>query len=621
MPSPPGAAAHPCGVAAPRSVAVRILGPRILARRPAPRDSLGLLTVYALVLVGMPAEFVVQQLGSSGGLAPMLGIGALLWWLAASVASTRPVLHPAQPVRTMLWLLAFATLASYAVAALGGLPADQLRGADRGLLALASWLGVALVANDLLRSVESVQRLLRRVVVLGSALAVLAIVQFATGWSLVEALRLPGLSANRTLEFIGERSSFRRVAGTTSHPIELGMVLAVVFPLALQAAFTATRRRLCWGIAALTIAVAIPMSVSRSAILALAVAGVVLWCTWSAPRRIGALLVVPVFLVTMRAAVPGLLGTIKSLFLHLSSDPSIQGRTDDYQVVGRLIDQSPWLGRGFGTFLPQDFFILDNQYLGSLVETGIVGMTALIGLFVVLFFTARGIRRATDDPVLRELAQALAASTLAVGVGYAAFDRLGFSTITGLLFLLAGCTGALWRLVRLEGAGRAPGAVDTRSWRADRIRLPLEPAAGDHLVAHALAAARRAAPPRRRRRRRRGRADSGAGGAQGRGGAARRRATGSRCGSIRDPRSTCWNGGCAPGRRRPAATRCWKSRTSATLPHRSSSCRTSATTSCCSGTTVGEAACRTFPRWASARSSAAESASCGCTSRPAASSR
>jgi O-antigen ligase len=433
--------------------------PAVTARMVRRRDALGLLTLYAIVLVGLPAEFVVEQLGSSGGLATLLGIGALLWWLAASALTVRPVLHTVQPVRTIVWLLAGATLASYTAAAIAGLPAEQLRGADRGLLALASWLGITLVANDLLASIDSVERLLRRVVIVCTALAALAIVQFATGWSLVEMLRLPGLTPNRTLEFIGERSAFRRVAGTTSHPIELGMVLAVTFPLALYVAFNATRRRLAWSAAALAIAVAIPMSVSRSAILGLTVAGIVLLSTWSAPRRIGALLVVPVFLVTMRAAVPGLLGTIKSLFLHLGSDPSIQGRTDDYRVVGRLIRESPWVGRGFGTFLPEDFFILDNQYLGSLVETGAIGLTMLIGLFVVVFFTARGVRRASSDPAVRELAQTLAASVLAAGVGYATFDGLGFPTITGLLFLLAGCTGALWRLVRLEGAGRAPGAV------------------------------------------------------------------------------------------------------------------------------------------------------------------
>ena len=74
----------------------------------------------------------------------------------------------------------------------------------------------------------------------------------------------------------------------------------------------------------------------------------------------------------------GLVGTIISLFTGLSSDPSIAGRTDDYAVVGKFISESPWFGRGFGTFLPKEYFILDNQYLGSIVETGYVGLGALL---------------------------------------------------------------------------------------------------------------------------------------------------------------------------------------------------------------------------------------------------
>jgi O-antigen ligase len=222
----------------------------------------------------------------------------------------------------------------------------------------------------------------------------------------------------------------------------------MALPLALHVAFNARDRKWLWWGIVLLIAVASPMSLSRSAILGLFVAFLVLFAGWPSSRRMGVLLVLPVFVVVLRFAIPGLVGTIKSLFSSLSSDPSIQGRTDDYKVVGQFISKSPWFGRGFGTFLPKDFFILDNQYLGAVIEIGYIGLAALILLFGIGFVTARGARIRFADPELRDLAQSLAASVLVAGIGYVTFDGLGFPMVTGLLFLLLGCIGALWRISR-----------------------------------------------------------------------------------------------------------------------------------------------------------------------------
>ena len=75
---------------------------------------------------------------------------------------------------------------------------------------------------------------------------------------------------------------------------------------------------------------------------------------------------------------PGLLGTLRSLFLHASSDPSVKGRTNDYTVVFQYVGERPWFGRGPGTFLPGRYILLDNQFLGALVATGVVGVIARV---------------------------------------------------------------------------------------------------------------------------------------------------------------------------------------------------------------------------------------------------
>ena len=80
-----------------------------------------------------------------------------------------------------------------------------------------------------------------------------------------------------------------------------------------------------------------------------------------------------VYLVLTRLLVDGLLGAIKNMFLNMSDDPSYQGRTMDYVLVGRMVGDAPWFGHGLGTFDPSVYFILDNQYLGTLIETGVRG--------------------------------------------------------------------------------------------------------------------------------------------------------------------------------------------------------------------------------------------------------
>ena len=195
---------------------------------------------------------------------------------------------------------------------------------------------------------------------------------------------------------------------------------------------------------------AVPMALSRSAALGATAALVVMFVSWSWRRRHVVLLALPVFLLGMRVVVPGVLGSVWSLFTHLGGDDSTRGRTQDYALVGKFIWRHPFFGRGFGTFIPSKYFVLDNQYLGSIIELGFVGLTVLIVMFVTAFFTARGARRRTSDPDRRDLAQALAASIAVAIVSFGTFDALGFPMVAGMLFLVMGCAGAMWRINRAD---------------------------------------------------------------------------------------------------------------------------------------------------------------------------
>lgn len=412
-------------------------------------DATSILSIHVFLLFCIPASLIFAPLGAPGTPAGILAVGCLAWWAVCSVGPELTRFHGLQPIRSAMYVFAAVVLISYVGAAADPPAAVELRAADRGLIALLAWCGVTLAAADGLVNLERLTKLMRATVLGGAFVAALGIVQFATGFDIASYIRVPGLTPNAELAFIGARSTFRRVAGTTNHPIEFGVVLALVLPLAMHFAFAdANRRKARDVIAVALIATAIPMSVSRSAVLGLGVGWAVVVFAWPRRQQLTALALVPVFLVAMRLVVPGLLGTIKSLFVNLFTDPSVTGRTDDYAVLGDFVAHNPWFGRGLYTFLPERYITLDNQYLLQLVETGVFGLAALVGLLLTGVCCARGARRRFEDDWSRSLAQAVAASIAASMVTFVTFDALAFPMATGVTFLMLGISGALWRMAR-----------------------------------------------------------------------------------------------------------------------------------------------------------------------------
>ena len=132
---------------------------------------------------------------------------------------------------------------------------------------------------------------------------------------------------------------------------------------------------------------------------------------------------------------------------------------------GRLADlgpslsewsRTPFFGQGFGTRVvstelgpggkvdPNAAQILDDQWLGSLLEMGAVGVLALLWLF------ARAIRRlartARSDPGPDGwLATALAAALAAFAVGMLTFDAFAFIQVTFLAFIMFGFMAVVTR--------------------------------------------------------------------------------------------------------------------------------------------------------------------------------
>lgn len=432
-------------------------------------DAVSMLTVYLVLLFGVPSSVTIAALGSLGRPSLLWGLFMLAWWLLSRLQIRQPDVRPVpQPVRFAYAALLVIALVSLAAALLRGQPADQVSPALTAVVRLLSWGGVLLVTIDGVRTHRGVIRIVRRIGIGAGLIAALGVVQFLTGQPIIDFFGLiPGLSG---AEFgIAARGGVLRAPGPAIHPLEFATALNAALPLVIAAAishgFHSDRRRggLLWWLPVALISVCALVGVSRSAIIGFAVASITMIPVL--PRRYRAAVIVggAMLAAALVVAVPGLLRTTLTLFTGASDDPSTQSRTAALERAPEFISNSPLLGIGFGTFLPR-YYIFDNQWVLVAVELGILGVAAFAGLFVAAIVSAAGARRRSADPEVRLISYALAAAMVNIAVLFAFFDGLSFPMSGGMLALLAGLCGA----VRTVAAAEAPR-------RSQRRRRPLAP--------------------------------------------------------------------------------------------------------------------------------------------------
>ncbi len=412
------------------------------------RDAATVLGLFALLLFVLPARAVVAPAGALGRPAILLGLAMFVWWSATRAV---PGLTPQRPSRLASLLLVFGTsaLLSYAAGHLRFLDPLEVGAADRFVALFVAFSGVALTAADGLSSLKRVHSIVCAVIAGASFMAAVATLQFA-GYDITLRLVPPGLSLNRQLLAVAARdgTNFDRVPSTTFHYIEFGVIMAMALPLALHVAlYASTRARSQWSwIAVGLIGAATAFSVSRSAVLGVLVGVGTLALVWTARLRIRALLIALVAVAAFQVITPGLLGTLKGLFLNATTDTSVTARTQDYGVIAEYFAERPLLGLGSGVFIPPKYIVLDNQFLVTLVTQGLIGVAVLLLLFGCAIGASRAAAKDAATTEVRHLGQALTASILVAMVSSATFDSLSFTTFYGFLMLLIGIAFALRRL-------------------------------------------------------------------------------------------------------------------------------------------------------------------------------
>jgi hypothetical protein len=163
-------------------------------------------------------------------------------------------------------------------------------------------------------------------------------------------------------------------------------------------------------------------------------------------------------LVAIHFMLPGTLGAIKHSFNpaggligeQSQAEGSGSGRLADLGPALHVWTQEPLLGQGFGTVLivrndvqegPQTN-ILDDQWLGTLLATGVLGFAGWMWLFASVI--RRFGRAAKLDRSERGwLLTCLTAGIAAYGVGMLTYDAFSFIQVTFLFFILLGLGSVL----------------------------------------------------------------------------------------------------------------------------------------------------------------------------------
>lgn len=428
----------------------------VIVPSPEATVSVRLLTAYASIVLLVPAWLVFAPLGQVGTLAIGFASCLLMWFIASWISGRVVPSGAGRPIRVAMTIFSLAILASFVAAMTREISQSEMLAATSGLIWLATSFGVVAVASQCVTDYNQLDRLMRRIVIIGCITAVIGMAQFFRV-DLTHYMVIPGLSVSTsaTSEVL-TRGGFIRPWGNTLEPIELSVVLAMLLPFAIQQAFDPARKGWWrkWVPVAL-LAFTNFLTVSRSGVIGLAIVFVCLLPTWKPRRRWGALGVIVVGLGLTHLTIHGLITSLVKSFEGLinSSDQNVQQRTANYAGVSSYIAQRPWFGRGYGTFLPLVYRFTDNMYLLGIVEFGIVGLFAMLLVFVSGMRCAVVGRRLTRDEPRRELGQAFLAAIVVATVTSATFDSFSFPVFSGLFFVILGCAGAYLGIITAEARG------------------------------------------------------------------------------------------------------------------------------------------------------------------------
>jgi hypothetical protein len=322
---------------------------------------------------------------------------------------------------------------------------------------LVSFVLVYYMVASVLHRSEQIEMLIAVLAGGGAVLGVFALVESRTGFNVFYHLHtiLPFLRFEGYDVFV--RNGRFRVFGSSQHPIAYGALFVMILPLAVYLGRTRGRR---WWTAAFVILLGALATGSRTAvIMLLAEALVFLRLKPAETKRLWPALVPAV--VAIHILAPGSIRSLTDSFtpqggliasqttLAKNADPNLAGGR--IRLIRPMIDlttsHDPLFGLGWGTrvtgfdSLVVNAPILDDQWLGTLVEAGLVGFGIWIWLFSrTIRRLSRAARRAAEGESW--LLAGLAASITGCAIGMLTYDSFSFIQTTFVMWILLAIAAA-----------------------------------------------------------------------------------------------------------------------------------------------------------------------------------
>ena len=312
-----------------------------------------------------------------------------------------------------------------------------------------------------------------RILVLGGAIvAGLALIEYRTGFSVFSLLgRLP-LLEQLNLPVEQGRGGRPRPYGSAEHPIALSALLVILAPLTI---YLVRRHGRHWWLATLVLVMGMVSTISRTGVVMLAVAFLTL--LWMRPRHVWRVLPLLIPLaIAVKLLVPGAIGSLRYQFNpsggiianQSTSAGNIQAgnRLTDLGPVLDDVSRKPVFGIGYGVRVRGNAVktgrVLDDQWLGTLYDTGVVG---LLGWAWLILRYCRRVARSARGDLSPEgwLKAGLVSSVSAFAVGMLTFDAFSFIQVTFVFYTLL----ALGAIIAVR-----PGLSGARSprWPAGATR-------------------------------------------------------------------------------------------------------------------------------------------------------
>jgi polysaccharide biosynthesis protein PslJ len=322
----------------------------------------------------------------------------------------------------------------------------------KSLTFFGSFILVFYLVVSVVRSFESADFLVRVFVLGGTVVAAFAIVESRTGLNVFDHLgRVLPFVTHRTNDL--SRGGHLRAFGSAEHPIALSAALVMLVPLAVYLALS-HGRRLWWAAGVLLTLGALATRSKTGVVMLVVIVLVYFWLRRRETRRVWPLLLP--MLAVVHFAMPGTLGTFRASFFPeegliaqqetSAGSCSSAGRVADLGPSLAEAARKPLLGVGYGTRVvtgqKTNACILDDQWLGTLLEAGAVAVAAWLWLFIC--FIRRMQQYAREDVSERGwLVVALVASVAAYAIGMFTFDAFSFIQVTFLLYIFLGLGAAL----------------------------------------------------------------------------------------------------------------------------------------------------------------------------------